>query len=61
MISEAAKEKRREYMRQYRKDNRKRLNAYQRAWYKRPENEGKAKEYTDRYWEKVAEKEKQEA
>jgi hypothetical protein len=50
MVSEAAKEARREYMRQYRKENRERVLAKQREHYRN--NTEKYKEYQQRYWER---------
>ena len=56
-LSDQAKEARRAYKRAYREKNRDRINAYQREWLNRPENEGKREEYEARHWERMAEKE----
>lgn len=53
MTLEAVKA-RRDYKRQYRCDNRDRINAQQREW--RAKNPDKVWEYQKRYWEKQAEK-----
>lgn len=49
-MTAAAREARRAYMREYRKENRERINARQREW--RAKNHGKVKEYQMKYWEK---------
>lgn len=59
VLSERAKEARREYMRRYRADNRERLNAQKREWNKN--NPEKAKLYKERYFEKLADRYEQEA
>ena len=56
-LSVAAKEIRRNYHRQWRKENRQHINNYHRQW--RKENRDKVKEYNKRYWENLA-KEQQE-
>lgn len=56
-LSEQAAEIRREYKRQYREKNREKINAYQREWHNRPENEGKRQQYEANYWENLAKKE----
>lgn len=50
MLSEAAREKKREYLRKYRADHKEELNQYLRNW--RKENKDKVQEYENRYWEK---------
>jgi hypothetical protein len=49
-MSEAAKEKRKEYIRQWKKENRDKVNASNRKW--RQENPDKIKKYQENYWER---------
>jgi hypothetical protein len=49
-LSEAAKEKKRQYDRKWRKKNRERVNAYQREWKKN--NPEKVQQHQINYWEK---------
>lgn len=49
-IRKARNEYMREYMAEYRKNNREKLNAQRRAWAK--DNPDKVKEYQERYWQK---------
>ena len=51
-MTKAALEAKREYDRQYRKNNRERLNEYQRKW--RENNRDKQKNRNIQYWERVA-------
>lgn len=51
-MSEDAKKSRREYMRIYQQNNRKKLAEYQRKW--RSENPGRTKGYMCGYWERKA-------
>ena len=51
-MTKAALEAKREYDRQYRKNNRERLNEYQRKW--RENNRDKQKNSNILYWERVA-------
>jgi len=51
-LEELAKEKRREYHRKWREENRERINEYARKW--RKKNPDKVKEYNQRYWENKA-------
>jgi len=51
-MTKAALEAKREYDRQYRKNNRERLNEYQRKW--RENNRDKQKNNNIQYWERVA-------
>ena len=51
-MTKAALEAKREYDRQYRKNNRERLNEYQRKW--RENNRDKQKNSNIQYWERVA-------
>ena len=44
---------RRDYQRKYRKKNRERINSQRRKW--QSENREKAREYNQRYWQKIAE------
>ena len=44
---------RRAYQRKYRKKNRERINSQRRKW--QSENREKAREYNQRYWQKIAE------
>lgn len=57
-LSAAAKEMRREYHRQWRKENREHINNYHRQW--REENREKVKEYNKRYWENLAKEQQEE-
>lgn len=50
-MTKAALEAKREYDRQYRKNNRERLNEYQRKW--RENNRDKQKNSNIQYWERV--------
>lgn len=50
LMNNAMLEKRREYMRAYRRANRDRINAYHKAW--RKKNPDKVKQYTCNYWQK---------
>jgi len=50
-MTKAALEAKREYDRQYRKNNRERLNEYQRKW---RDNRDKQKNSNIQYWERVA-------
>ena len=52
ILTEEAKNARREYMRRWRKDHRFSLREYQRNW--RAQNPGLVKEYQERYWTKKA-------
>ena len=52
-MDEAAKEARRQYHREYAKNNRKRLNEAQNRW--RQANPEKVREYDERYWKRKAE------
>lgn len=54
VLSERAKEARREYMRKYRAENRDRLNAQRREWNKK--NPDKVRMYKENYFEKLAER-----
>lgn len=56
MMSPEAQELRRVYKREYRRKNRKKINAQQRAW--RAGNPEKIREYQKRYWERRAKNEK---
>ena len=56
-LSEQAKQIRRERKRAWREKNREKINAYQREWHNRPENEGKRQQYEANYWENLAKKE----
>lgn len=56
-LSEQAKQIRRERKRRYREQNRERINAYQKEWFSRPENQGKRSEYQANYWENLAKRE----
>lgn len=49
-MTQEAVEARREYKRQYRSENREKINAQQREW--RANNPAKVREYQERYWEK---------
>jgi hypothetical protein len=51
-MSDAAKEKQREYNREYRKKNREKLNAYMREWKKK--NPDKVLEHKINHWERKA-------
>lgn len=51
MTDEAARIKR-QYYQKYQKENRERLNKYQREW--RAKNPDKVRKYNQRYWEKKA-------
>ena len=51
-MTKAALEAKREYDRQYRKNNRERVNEYQRKW--RENNRDKQKNSNIQYWERVA-------
>lgn len=53
-MSEEAKQAQREYVKQWRKRNRERVNAYQRDWNRR--NPEKRKQYNAAYWERVIER-----
>lgn len=53
-LSEAAKQERRKYKRQWAAKNREKLNAYQREWAKK--NPDKIKKIHQRYWERKAQK-----
>ena len=58
-MTDEAKEARRAYQRQWRKDNRTAIREYQRNW--RSENTDKVREYQERYWEnKIARMNKKE-
>lgn len=48
-----AQEARRNYKKQYRAENRERINAQQRKW--RRENRDKVQQYNENYWQRVAE------
>ena len=52
MTENEAANARREYMREYKKKNAKRINAYNRAW--RKANPEKTKQYNINYWTKRA-------
>ena len=52
ILTEEAKNARREYMRRWRKDHRFSLREYQRNW--RAQNPGLVREYQERYWAKKA-------
>ncbi|HLR35714.1 MAG TPA: hypothetical protein VK071_10380 [Tissierellales bacterium] len=52
MISDRAREARKEYSRKYYKENREKILKYQKRW--RKENPEKVKEYNDKYWENKA-------
>ena len=52
IMTEAAKEARRAYQRQWRKDNRISIREYQRNW--RKQNPMRLMEYQERYWQKRA-------
>ena len=52
ILTEEAKNARREYMRRWRKDHRFSLREYQRNW--RAQNPGRVREYQERYWAKKA-------
>jgi hypothetical protein len=52
MLSDAAKEQKRAYMREYRNKNKDRLNEQRREWYSK--NRDKAKDKQDSYWERMA-------
>ncbi|MET3684480.1 hypothetical protein ABID56_002617 [Alkalibacillus flavidus] len=52
MMTEEAKRAQREYMKQYRKRNREKVNELNRKW--RQENPDKVREYNQRYWERKA-------
>ena len=56
-MNEAAKQAKREYMREYRKNNADKIREAQQRFYKK--NPGKQAEYQERYWERVAEKQKE--
>ena len=56
-LSEQAKQIRRERKRAWREKNREKINAYQKEWFNRPENQGKRAEYQANYWENLAKKE----
>ena len=59
-MSKAAREAKRAYMREWRKNNRDKTNGYLKKW--RQENPEKVKEYNRRHWEKkAAEQEQKEA
>ena len=51
-MTDAAKEARRAYQRQWRKDNRTAIREYQRNW--RAQNPGLVREYQERYWARKA-------
>ena len=51
-MTDEAKEKRRDYMRNYQEAHRDKLKKYLRKW--RSENPTKVREYEQRYWEKKA-------
>lgn len=51
---EAARKARNEYMREYRRKNKEKVNAINRKW--RKENKEKVAEYNKRYWAKRAKK-----
>ena len=51
-LEELAKEKRREYHRKWREENRERINEYARKW--REENPDKVKKYNENYWKRKA-------
>ncbi len=52
-MTQEAMEARRDYKRQYRSENREKINARQREW--RAENRDKVRQYNEKYWAKVAE------
>lgn len=51
-LSQAAQAARREYMREYRKQNRERIREYSKRW--NAEHPNAQKEYQHRYWERRA-------
>lgn len=51
-MNEEAKAARKEYMKKYRSENREKINAAQRKWFK--DNPDKAKAIAERYWAKRA-------
>ena len=51
-MTDAAKEARRKYQREYKRKNAEKLNAYNRAW--RKANPEKTKQYNAKYWSKKA-------
>lgn len=51
-LSEEAREKRNEYLRQWRRKNREKVNEYNRRY--RANNPEKVREYNRRYWERKA-------
>lgn len=59
MMSEEARAAQREYYKQYRQKNRKRLNDYHKKWIK--ENYGSRKNYEEKYWERKAAEMKEQA
>lgn len=56
MLSEEAKIARREYMREWRKNNLERSREYSKKW--NAKNKDKIKEYQKRYWERISEEKK---
>lgn len=51
-LSKTAEELKKEYFRQWKANNRVKINQYQRQW--RSKNKDKVKEYERKYWEKKA-------